>query len=112
MPRKTKQDTIINNNEKTQVGGKGKKNKLRKIQNKKAQKPLKVVTPGNTTDKEQFYCVSCKKNVRKNRAEKNITVRQAKNGRFMMQSFCGSCDTKLTRFISNATAKAWKGKRE
>ena len=116
MPRKTKQDDN-NQKEETQEGGKkgGQKtarNRLRKIQDKKQQKKLKSFTPKDTTDKEQFYCVSCKKNVRKNRAEKNITVRQAKNGRFMMQSFCGSCDTKLTRFISNATAKAWKGNRE
>ena len=86
-------------------GRKGPKNKLRANKGK-----LKSITPKNTSDKEQFYCVSCKKNVRKNRAEKNITVKQAKNGRWMMQSSCGTCDTKLTRFISNATAEAWTSK--
>lgn len=118
MPRKTKQDAAINNNtEESQVAGKkgGRKtarNRLRKVQDKKGQKKLKAFTPKDTTDKEQFYCVSCKKNVRKNRAEKNITIKQAKNGRWMMRSTCGSCSTKLTRFISNAKAEAWTGKRE
>jgi hypothetical protein len=116
MPRKTKQDTI-NNKEDSQDGGKkgGRKtarNRLRKVQDKNQQKKLKSVTPKDTTDKEQFYCVSCKKNVRKNRAEKNITIKQAKNGRWMMRSSCGSCQTKLTRFISNEKAEAWAGKRE
>ncbi len=116
MPRKTKQD-VNNNKEETQEGGKkgGQKtarNRLRKIQDKKQQKKLKSFTPKDTSDKEQFYCVSCKKNVRKNRAEKNITIKQAKNGRWMMRSTCGSCSTKLTRFISNAKAEAWTGKRE
>lgn len=118
MPRKTKQDVNNNKKEETQEGGKkqgGRKtarNRLRKVQDKKEQKKLKSFTPKDTTDKEQFYCVSCKKNVRKNRAEKNITVKQAKNGRWMMRSDCGSCKTKLTRFISNDKAEAWTGKRE
>ena len=116
MPRKTKKD-VANNQEESQVAGKkgGRKtarNRLRKIQDKKKQKKLKSFTPKDTTDKEQFYCVSCKTNVRKNRADKNITVSQAKNGRWMMQSKCGSCSTKLTRFISNDKAKEWTGKRK
>ena len=96
----------------TNLSSKYLRNRLRKIQDKKQQKKLKSFTPKDTTDKEQFYCVSCKKNVRKNRAEKNITIKQAKNGRWMMRSDCGSCKTKLTRFISNDKAEAWTGKRE
>lgn len=107
MPRKTKNETETKpKQEGCKTGGrKGPKNKLRANKGK-----LKSITPKNTSDKEQFYCVSCKKNVRKNRAEKNITVKQAKNGRWMMQSSCGTCDTKLTRFISNANAEEWTSK--
>ena len=65
MPRKTKQD-VNNNKEEILLGGKkgGRKtarNRLRKVQDKKEQKKLKSVTPKDTTDKEQFYCFSCKR---------------------------------------------------
>ena len=72
----------------------------------------KKITPKNQSDKEQFYCVSCKTNVRKDRADKNIYIKQAKNGRWMMRSECGSCNTNLTRFISNADAESWAGTRK
>ena len=85
-------------------GRKGPRNKLKK--------PLKKITPKNKSDKEQFYCVSCKANVRKDRADKNIYIKQAKNGRWMMRSECGSCNTNLTRFMSNADAEAWTGTRK
>ena len=85
-------------------GRKGPRNKLRK--------PLKKITPKDNSDKEQFYCVSCKSHVRKDRADKNIYIKQAKNGRWMMRSSCGSCDTNLTRFISNDVAEAWTGARK
>lgn len=87
----------------------GRKSGGRKTAKNKLKSPLKKITPKNTSDKEQFYCVSCKSNVRKDRADKNIYIKQAKNGRWMMRSSCGSCNTNLTRFISNADAEAWTG---
>jgi len=85
-------------------GRKGPRNRLRK--------PLKKITPKDQSDKEQFYCVSCKTNVRKDRADKSIYIKQAKNGRWMMRSKCGTCKTNLTRFMSNDNAEAWTGARE
>ena len=81
----------------------------RKTARNRLKSPLKKITPKDKSDKEQFYCVSCKANVRKDRADKNIYIKQAKNGRWMMRSECGSCNTNLTRFISNADAEAWTG---
>lgn len=81
----------------------------RKTARNRLRSPLKKITPKDKSDKEQFYCVSCKANVRKDRADKNIYIKQAKNGRWMMRSSCGSCNTNLTRFISNADAEAWTG---
>ena len=84
----------------------------RKTAKNRLRSPLKKITPKNKSDKEQFYCVSCKANVRKDRADKNIYIKQAKNGRWMMRSSCGSCNTNLTRFISNADAEAWTGAKQ
>lgn len=84
----------------------------RKTARNRLKSPLKKITPKDKSDKEQFYCVSCKSNVRKDRADKNIYIKQAKNGRWMMRSSCGSCNTNLTRFISNADAEAWTGAKQ
>jgi len=84
----------------------------RKTARNRLNSPLKKITPKDKSDKEQFYCVSCKSHVRKDRADKNIYIQQAKNGRWMMRSACGSCNTSLTRFISNDVADAWAGDRK
>ena len=94
--------------EKQTAGRKGKRNKLRKP------KGLKKLTPKIGTDKEEFYCLSCRSRVRIPFSDQNMQVRQVtrKDGNktnFLRAECKGkTCNQSLHRIISASAFEEYK----